>query len=245
MVCIYPRSGICLPWCLRMCRHTRYPLRRFYIQIAGSQSFSGTSSTLSLVCPGPGASLLVSRIPYPLAAVTQQHCRGNTVKSSRIVLNGAPPFLPFVNNLFNNLGSPRKISVFVGCSAAPSPTPLTVRFFHTTPTWRVCSSSELAFRSCPNMRETRRTIWSVSSDDSLYVELVVRCARAVEISSWVSGRPAAVLWRVRFGVVESLRRDSFVRIGANASGELLVFVLVFVDGIDAVSDVPADSGSWC
>lgn len=95
------------------------------------------------------------------------------------------------------------------------------------------------------MRETRRTIWSVSSDDSLYVELVVRCARAVEISSWVSGRPAAVLWRVRFGVVESLRRDSFVRIGANASGELLVFVLVFVDGIDAVSDVPADSGSWC
>lgn len=70
----------------------------------------------------------------------------------------------------------------------------------------------------------------------------MRCARALEISFWVSGRPAAVLWRVRFGVaeLESLRRDSFVRIGANFSlGELLVFV--FVDGIDAVSDVPADS----
>lgn len=80
------------------------------------------------------------------------------------------------------------------------------------------------------------------------MELVVRCARAVEISSWVSGRPAAVLWRVRFGVVESLRGHSFVRIGANVSGELvLVLVLVFVDGMDAVSDVPADSageGGW-
>lgn len=170
------------------------------------------------------------------------------MKSSKIVLNGAPPpppFLPFVNTLLINLGSPKKISEFVGCSAAPSPTPFTVRFFHTTPTWRVCSSSELAFRSCPNMRETKRTIWSVSSADSLYVELVVRCARALEISFWVSGRPAAVLWRVRFGVgvaeLESLRRDSFVRIGANFSlGELLELELV--DGIDAVSDVPADSG---
>ncbi len=73
----------------------------------------------------------------------------------------------------------------------------------------------------------------------------MRCARALEISFWVSGRPAAVLWRVRFGVgvaeLESLRRDSFVRIGANFSlGELLELELV--DGIDAVSDVPADSG---
>lgn len=82
----------------------------------------------------------------------------------------------------------------------------------------------------------------------------MRCARALEISFWVSGRPPAVLWRVRVGVAgavaiaESLRGDSFVRIGANfPPGELLVLV----DGIDTVSDVRADSaeagegGCWC
>lgn len=88
----------------------------------------------------------------------------------------------------------------------------------------------------------------------------MRCARALDISFWVSGRPPAVLWRVRVGVAgavaiaaaESLRGDSFVRIGANFSlRELLVLVFVLVDGIDTVSDVRADSaevgdgGCWC
>lgn len=90
-----------------------------------------------------------------------------TVKSSNIVrIGGFPPptpFLPRVNSCLMSRGNPRKMSPLVGWRAAPRPTPFTVRLLHTTPTWRVFSSSEFALRSRPNIREISRSIWAHSS----------------------------------------------------------------------------------
>lgn len=90
-----------------------------------------------------------------------------TVKSSKMVLiDGFPdpvPILPRVNSRLISRGSPRKMSPLVGWRAAPRPTPFTVRFLHTTPTWRVFSSSEFAFRSWPNIRDINLSIWAHSS----------------------------------------------------------------------------------
>lgn len=61
-----------------------------------------------------------------------------------------------------SLGSARKISAFVGCSAVPSPKPFTVTFFQTTPRCRVFSSSELACLSRPNIRDISFSIWAQS-----------------------------------------------------------------------------------
>lgn len=90
-----------------------------------------------------------------------------TLKSSNMVLiDGFPdpvPFLPRVNSRLISRGNPRKMSPLVGWRAAPRPTPFTVRFLHTTPTWRVFSSSEFAFRSRPNIRDINLSIWAHSS----------------------------------------------------------------------------------
>lgn len=167
---------IALPSFLNRCLHTAHLPLCSHIQLVGCLALSkkwnnrnqGDPAQEAFLPGGHTPSNEVSRVVMTRTRVIL------AVKSSRIVrIEGLPapvPFRPRVRSRLSNRGNPRKKSPLVGWRAAPKPTPFTVRFFHTTPTCRVFSSSEFALRSRPNIRDISLSTWAHSSPSASWPE---------------------------------------------------------------------------